>query len=258
MAYPYRFRLKNRVWQSTHSQGKSPKKNMIRSRRDLVRDTRRQEPPSHFGHSGFILVDARRPRRSGRGASAFLSDEVLEMGDEVIAVAITHRDKVAVCVVDALYGCGRGLEVEQPRVPYRHTCQIGPTLVAFWNHGFDLISGLEATDRFGPHEVASREALVGKPGALVSTAALGGDAQGGLFGAGDLNHGIHVAHADRIEGVCFGDEEAMAVPLGASAGAGRDRPTERLQCTIERPPGGIDGSAVLERLFCLRKDALEP
>ena len=70
--------------------------------------------------------------------------------------------------------------------------------------------------------------------------------------------GIHVAHADRIEGVCFGDEEAMAVPLGGSAGAGRDRPTGRLQCTIERPAGGIDGSGVLERLFCLRKDALEP
>ena len=99
----------------------------------------------------------------------------------MIAVAITHRDKVAVCVVDALYGCGRGLEVERPRVPYRHTCQICPTLVAFWKHGFDLISGLEATDRFGPHEVTSREALVGKPGALVSTAAIGGDVQGGLF-----------------------------------------------------------------------------
>ena len=78
-----------------------------------------------------------------------LSDEVLDMRDEVIAVAITHLDRVAVFVVDALDGCGRGFEVERPRVPHRHTCQICPLLVAFWNHGFDLISGLEAMDRFG-------------------------------------------------------------------------------------------------------------
>jgi hypothetical protein len=31
----------------------------------------------------FIFFMRFRPRRSGRGASAFLSDEVLEMGDEV-------------------------------------------------------------------------------------------------------------------------------------------------------------------------------
>jgi hypothetical protein len=206
--------------------------------------------------SEIHLVHARRPRRLGRGGSAFRSDEVLEMGDEVIAVAIPHLDKVAVFVVDALDGCGRGFEVERPSVPHRHPCQIYPLLVAFCNHGFDLISGLEAMDRFGPHEVTSREALLGKPGALVCAAAIRGDVQGGLFQARDLNHRIHVADRDRIKGVCFRDEEAMAVELGASAGADRDRQTEQLQCTIERPPGGIDGSGVLERLFCLLKDAL--
>jgi hypothetical protein len=86
------------------------------------------------------------------------------MGDEVIAVAITHLDKVAVFVVDALDGFLRGLEVERPRVPHHHPCQICPQLLAFWNHGFDLISGLEAMDRFGAHEVTSREAILGKPG----------------------------------------------------------------------------------------------
>ena len=103
-------------------------------------------------------VHARRPRRSGRGGSAFLSDEVLEMGDEVIAVAITKLDKAAVFVGDALYGCGRGFEVERPSLPHRHSSEICPLLLAFWNHGFRLISGLEAMDRFGPHEVTSREA----------------------------------------------------------------------------------------------------
>jgi hypothetical protein len=34
------------------------------------------------------------------------------MGDEVIAVTITNLDTVAVFLVDALDGCGRGLEVE--------------------------------------------------------------------------------------------------------------------------------------------------
>jgi hypothetical protein len=84
-------------------------------------------------------------------------------------------------------------------------------------------------DRFGPHEVTAREAILGKPGALVCAEAIRGDEQGGLFGARDLNHRIHVADADRIEGECFGDGEAMAVPLGASAGADRDRQTERLR-----------------------------
>jgi hypothetical protein len=78
-------------------------------------------------------------------------------------------------------------------------------------------------DRFGPHEVASRKALFGRPAALVCAATTGGDEQGGLFGARDLNHSIHVPHANPIVGMCFGDEEAMAVPLGASAGADRDR-----------------------------------
>jgi hypothetical protein len=150
------------------------------------------------------------------------------MGDEVIAIAITHLDTVAVFVVDALDGCGRGFEVERPSVPHRHSSEICPLLLAFWNHGFDLISGLEAIDRFGPHEVTSREALLGKPGALIRAAAIRGDEQGRPFRARDLNHRIHVAHADRIEGVCFGDEEAMAVPPAASAGADRDRQTERL------------------------------
>jgi hypothetical protein len=207
-------------------------------------------------HSLVHLVHALPPRPSGRGGSAFLSDEALEMGDEVIAVAITKLDKAAVFVVDALDGCGRGFEVERPSVPQRHPCQIGPLLLAFGNHRFDLISGLEAMERFGPHEVTSREALLGKLSALVCAAAIRGDVQGGLFQARDLNHRIHVADRDRIKGVCFRDEEAMAVELGASAGADRDRQTEQLQCTIERPPGGIDGSGVLERLFCLLKDAL--
>jgi hypothetical protein len=42
--------------------------------------------------------------------------------------------------------------------------------------------------------------------------------------------------ASRIQGVCFGDEEAMAVELGTSTSADRDRQTGQLQCTIERPP----------------------
>jgi hypothetical protein len=50
------------------------------------------------------LVDARRPRHSGRVGSALLSDEVLEMGDEMIAVAITKLDNTAVFVGDALDG----------------------------------------------------------------------------------------------------------------------------------------------------------
>jgi hypothetical protein len=70
------------------------------------------------------LVRAPAPRRSGRGAGAFLSDSVLEMGDEAIALAIPHLDKVAVFVADGLDGCGGGLEVERPRVRHRQRSEI--------------------------------------------------------------------------------------------------------------------------------------
>jgi hypothetical protein len=121
-------------------------------------------------------------------------------------------------VVDALLGCGRGFEVERSSLPQRHWSGICLLLVAFGNHGFRLISDLEAMDRFGPHEGASREELPCKPGALVCAAAIRGDVEGGLFRARDLNHRIHVSDRHRIQGVSFGDEEAMAVELTAFTG----------------------------------------
>jgi hypothetical protein len=77
-----------------------------------------------------------------------LSDSVVDMGDEVIGGAITHLVRMAMFVVDALDGCHRGFEVESPRIPHRRTCQICRLLVSFWNHGSDLISGLEEMERF--------------------------------------------------------------------------------------------------------------
>jgi hypothetical protein len=52
-------------------------------------------------------------------------------------------DTVAVFFVDALQVRFRGLEIERPRVVRGRTCQICSSLFAFWNRGFDLISGLE-------------------------------------------------------------------------------------------------------------------
>jgi len=160
------------------------------------------------------------------------SEEVLEMGGEVIAVAISKLDKAAVFVVDEFDGWGSGFEVGRPSLPQRPSSEICPVLAGFGNPGFDLSSSVEERDRSGPHEGTSEEAILGKPGALVCAAAIRGDVEGGLFGARELNHPIHVAD--------------------------RGRQTGQLQCTIERPPGGIDASGVVERLSCLPKDALQP
>jgi len=50
---------------------------------------------------------------------------VLDRGDGVIALAITHLDTVGVFAVDALYGCGRGFEDERSRDSHRHIHQSG-------------------------------------------------------------------------------------------------------------------------------------
>ena len=138
------------------------------------------------------------------------------------AVAIPHLDQVAltvlVYVLDALDGCGRGLEVERPRLPQRHPSEDTrprqvPCLLPFGASALTLICGLEEMDRFGAHEVASRESGCADKGRGRTR----GCGQSGLSGARDLTHRIHAADRDRIEGVCFGDEQARAVPLGLSS-----------------------------------------
>ena len=119
-----RLKRRTRPAGSMHGSGWRPIPSLSSALGGFSRCGRR--PPLAAGRLSFHLVSARRPRLSGRGASALLSDEVLEMGDEVIAIAITKLDHTAVFVVDARHGCGRGFEVERPGVAHRHTCQICP------------------------------------------------------------------------------------------------------------------------------------
>src|ERR1700723_3798756 len=109
------------------------------------------------------------------------------MGGELIAAAIDPLRKAAVSVVDALYGWGSGFEIGRPSLPRRPSSEISPSLAVFGKHGFRMISGVEERDPPGPHEVTSREAILGKPGARGCAAAIRGDGQGGLSGARGLN-----------------------------------------------------------------------
>ena len=88
--------------------------------------------------------------------------------------------------------------------------------LSFRNQEFDHVSGLDAADRFGPHEATPMEFVLLKPYALLGAAACGGNEQRGT--RPDTER-IHILDANRTERIGLQGREIMAVPRGAPTGA---------------------------------------
>ena len=163
---------------------------------------------------------------------------------EKVAIPVALLNDTAVLVTDTLHHAGRRGDVEAARFANGHAPHVRSGFFAFGHDGFNQIARLKAVHGFFAHQVAPWKAEGVQARALVTAPAHGFDGQGMFLGPLPVRDGIHLAHANRIQCMCFWHAKCGAIEFGAATRSQLQSQTGGFQCVGQRPAGRIHGGGV--------------
>jgi hypothetical protein len=154
--------------------------------------------------------------------------------------------------MDALNQPRCGLDVETAAGSYGNAAKIGSSFLACRYYGPHQIPGLKPECAFAAGEVSAWEPMLRQARALVTAASCALDFQ---HRNPPIGNSVDFAHANRIQGMRFGDVKPMPVPLRAPARSNFDRQGCPLEPMKQRPARAVGGSRITQWRFSMGLDA---
>ena len=173
----------------------------------------------------------------------------------MIAVAITALDEGAVFVRDALHCTVFGLDVETAGFAYRDTPRMGTGLLTGGYYRTHHVAGLKAVHLLLPHQKAAWEAVLCQSRALIAATPHRLDRQCRHCPVMQL---LESTHAGGIQGMRFGDVEALPVVFGTTTAGYCHRQAGGVERGEQRPARGIDRTGIAQRLLKLALHTFKP